>query len=89
MVDLLAAGAGLGELLLVAGAAVDVVVFAQEALGADGLLTLITGEALIMKRVSFILHTLHTCSTWKHTHPDQSGSLRLVLFVTEFSPVLF
>lgn len=49
------------EFALVAAAAVNVLVFSDEALRADRLLTLITRETVIMKHVAFVLHTLCTC----------------------------
>lgn len=48
----------LGEFLLVAQGAVDVLPLGQEALGVDGLLALVAGEAVFMPHVVLVLHVL-------------------------------
>ena len=48
------------ELLLVALGAVDVVLFGDEALGADGVLAGAAHEALFMPLPGLVLHLLHT-----------------------------
>lgn len=58
---LFAADALLGELLVVAGAAVNVASFGDETLRADWPLAGDTGEAVVVPRVAFVLHTLRTC----------------------------
>lgn len=55
---LFAAEALLGELLVVAGAAEDVVAFGEEALRPDRPLTVGASEAILMPRVPLVLHTL-------------------------------
>lgn len=55
---LLAAGTVLGELLLVARSAVEVIALGQEAQRADWLLALEAGEALLMPDLMLILHIL-------------------------------
>lgn len=55
---LLAACTVLGELLLVARSAVEVIAFGQEAQRADWLLALEAGEALLMPDLMLILHIL-------------------------------
>lgn len=55
---LLAVVALLGKLLVMAGSAVDVITFSQEALRADWLLTFKAGEALLMPHLVFVLHIL-------------------------------
>jgi len=55
---LLAVEALLGELLVVAGSAVDVIALGQEALRADRLLALKAHEALLVPHLVFILHVL-------------------------------
>lgn len=45
-----------GKLLFVAGHAIVIVVFGDEALGADWLLAALAGEAGLMPAVSFMLH---------------------------------
>ena len=55
---LLAMEAFLGELLVVAGGAVDVVTLVQEALRADGQLALEALEAVLMPYLLLVLHVL-------------------------------
>ena len=50
-----------GELLVVAGAAVHVTSFGEEALRPDWSFTVEAGEALVVPRVAFVLHTLCAC----------------------------
>ena len=65
---LLTADTGLSKLLLMARATVDVSAFGQEALGADGFFTLVTGEAVLMPHIAFILHILRAFRKEKNTH---------------------
>lgn len=58
---LFAADALLGKLLVVAGAAVYIASFGDETLRADWPFAGNTGEAVVVPRVAFVLHTLHTC----------------------------
>lgn len=58
---LFAADALLGELLVVAGAAVNLASFGDETLRADWPLAGDTGEALVVPRIAFVLHALRTC----------------------------
>lgn len=58
---LIAAHAVFGKLLIVAGAAVDVAAFGQEALGAYWPLAAVTGETVIVPRGSFVLNSLRAC----------------------------
>lgn len=55
---LFAAEAGLGELLIIAGVAVNIISFGEETLRCDGSPTAATGETVIVPRVSFVCHTL-------------------------------
>ena len=48
----------LGKLLVVAGSAVDVFPFGQEALRADGLLAFKAGEAFLVPHLVLVLHIL-------------------------------
>lgn len=63
---LVAAHAVFGKLLIVAGAAVNVAAFGQEALGAYWPLAAVTGETVIVPRGSFVLNSLRA---WRKT-PD-------------------
>lgn len=71
---LFAADALLGKLLVVAGAAVNITSFGDEALRTDRPLAGDTGEAVIVPRVAFVLHTLRTCQrpSGEHTGWKQS-----------------
>lgn len=62
--SLLAVIALLGKLLVMARSTVDVISFGQEALRANGLLTLEAGEALLVPHLVLVLHIL---GTW-HDH---------------------
>lgn len=55
---LLAVEAFLGKLLAVAGSAVDVITFGQEALCADWLLAFKAGEAFFVPDLVLVLHVL-------------------------------
>lgn len=48
----------LGKLLVMAGSAVDVVTFGQEALRADWLLAFEAGEAFLVPHLVLVLHVL-------------------------------
>ena len=48
-----------GELVLVAGGAVDVVLLGDEALGPDGVVAHTAHEALLMPLPGLVLHLLH------------------------------
>lgn len=48
----------LGKLLVIAGSAVDVLAFGQEALGADRLLAFEAFEAVLMPHLVLVLHVL-------------------------------
>lgn len=78
----------LGKLLLMAGCAIDVVILGQEALRADWLLTLVAGEALLMKRISFILDVLCTCQNGFVTGVAAGSILTRAAFTTQ-DPVIF
>jgi len=61
--DLLAADAVFRELLVIAGAAVDVRPFGEEAQRSYWSFTAETGEAFVVPRVPLVLHALGTCRT--------------------------
>lgn len=48
----------LGKLLVMAGSAVDVITFGQEALRADWLLAFEAGEAFLVPHLVLVLHVL-------------------------------
>lgn len=52
-----------GKLLVVAGAAVNIAAFGEEALRSDWPFAAVTGETVVVPRVSFVLNSL--CA-WKN-----------------------
>lgn len=58
---LFAADAVFGKLLVMAGAAVNVISFGEETLRSYWSFTAATGETLVMPRVPFVLHALCAC----------------------------
>lgn len=59
--NLFAAEAVFGKLLIMAGAAVNVISFGKETQRSYWSFTVATGETFIVPRVSFVLHTLCAC----------------------------
>lgn len=59
--DLFAADTVFGELLVIAGAAVDVSSFGEEAQRPDRSFAAETGETFVVPRIPLVLHALCTC----------------------------
>lgn len=78
---LFAADAEFGELLVIAGVAVDVTPFGQETQRSDRSLTAETGEAFVVPRVPFVFHTLCTCRARKKSSCKQSNLLFFLLWL--------
>lgn len=69
------------ELLLVAGHAIVVVVFGDEALGTNGLLAALTGEAGLMPTVALMLHLPGAC---KKTYRYRDGYVLMYVLHINF-----
>lgn len=70
---LIAADAVFGKLVIVAGAAVNVAAFGEEALRSYWPFAAVTGETLVVPGVSFVLHSL--CA-WKNTPDVMNNEIR-------------
>lgn len=75
---LVAAHAVFGKLLIVAGAAVNVAAFGQEALGAYWPLAAVTGETVIVPRGSFVLNSLRA---WKKIPDGMNYKMNYLLCI--------
>lgn len=70
---LIAANAVFGKLLIVAGTAVNIAAFGEEALRSYWPFAAVTGEAVIVPRVSFVLNSL--CA-WKNIPDVMNNEIR-------------
>lgn len=69
---LLAVEALVGKLLFMAGGAVDVITFSQEALRADGLPAFKALEAVLVPHLVLVLHTL---GSYKHKYIHRKSTI--------------
>lgn len=82
---LLAVDALQGKLLLIAGQAVVVGILLHEALGANGLLTTVAGETILMPTVALVLHLFRA---WWVEEAKTERVLTLTHFIFSIQPAL-